>query len=128
MSDREKRGSLSGDDRMKGKNFVTESAPDTKMVSSFKRKIRSEFKRATKARKKARTHSGSSATISTLPWKTLSHAGNFGNADDDGILELEEVDNVQVVYEETPEGRIATFKVRCPRCDPGACLQCTSRY
>lgn len=98
------------------------------MVSSLKRKIRSEFKRTTKARKKARTDSRSSATIDALPWKTLSHAGVFGNVDDDGILELEEVDDVQVVYEETPGGRVATFKVRCPRCDSGAHLKCTSRY
>jgi hypothetical protein len=56
---------------------------------------------------KSEDQSGSSATIDALPWKTLSHAGAFGNTYDDGILEFEEVDNVQVVYEETPEGRLS---------------------
>ena len=98
------------------------------MVPSLKRKIRSEFKHATKARKKAKTDFGSLATIDALPWRTLSHTGT----DDDGIFELEEVDNVQVVYEETPEGRVATFRVSCSRCDSGVCLmscpdlRCTS--
>lgn len=93
------------------------------MVSSLKRKIRSGIKHSTKTRKKAKTDSGSSATIDSLPWKTLSHAGAFGDAGDDGILELEEVENVQVVYEETPEGRVVIFKVRRPRCDSGAYLK-----
>lgn len=83
-----------------------------KMGFSLKRKVRPGFNHATKARKKAKTSSGPLASVDALPWKTLSHAGVFGNADD-GILELEEVDNVQVVYEETAEGRVATFKVRC---------------
>ena len=88
------------------------------MVSSLKRKIHSGFNRATKAHKKAKISSGKLAIVDTLPWKSLSHTGVFGNADD-GILEFEGVDNVQVVYEETPEGRIATFKVRCswPKAD-----------
>jgi len=98
------------------------------MVSSLKRKIHSELKHATKARKNAKIVSGSSATVNALPWKTLSHAGIFGNTDDDGILELEEVDNVQVVYEETAEGRVTTFKVCHPRCCSGAYLKCASRY
>ena len=95
-------------------DFATDTAPNAKMVTSLKRKIRSELKHTTKARKKAKTVSGSSATIETLPWRTLSHTTFFGNTDDDGILELEEVDNVQVVYEEMPEGKLATFKVRHP--------------
>ena len=92
------------------------------MVSPLKRKVRSGLSHATKARKKAKTSSGPLATVDALPWKTLSHAGAFGSGDD-GILELEEVDNVQVVYEETPEGRVATFKVRYPRGDAGASLE-----
>jgi len=109
-------------------NFATESAQQAKMVSSLKRKIRSELKHATKARKKAKSISGSSATVNALPWKTLSRAGIFGNADDDGILDLEEVDNVQVVYEETPQGKVTTFKVRHPRCYSGAYPKYVSRY
>lgn len=82
------------------------------MASPLKRKIRSGFNHATKSRKKAKTGSGPLAAVDALPWKRLSHPAVFGNADD-GILELEEVDNVQVVYEETPRGRVATFEVRC---------------
>jgi len=116
------------DERQELCNFATESAPNVKMASSLKRKIHSELKHATKARKKAKTVSRSSATVDALPWKTLSHIGVFGSTDDDGILELEEVDNVQVVYEETPEGRVTTFKVCHPRCDSGAYLKSASRY
>lgn len=36
---------------------------------------------------------------------------------DDGILELEELDNVQVVYEDTADGRVAKFNV-CFQLDP----------
>jgi ATP-dependent RNA helicase DDX24/MAK5 len=99
------------------------STPNIKMVSSLKRKFRSELKRATKSRKKAKTQSGSLATVDALPWQTLSHTGVQGSAYDDGILELEEVDNVQVVYEQTSEGRVATFKVCSPRRQSGACLK-----
>ncbi|KAF9788333.1 ATP-dependent RNA helicase [Thelephora terrestris] len=81
------------------------------MPSPLKRKVRSELKLRTKARKKPKTESGSLAVVDALPWRTLSHAGVFGNAYDDGILELEEVDNVQVVYDETSGGRVATFKI-----------------
>lgn len=84
------------------------------MVSSLKRKIRSGLNHTTKSRKKTKTVFGSLATVDALPWKTLSHTGGFENTDD-GILELEEVDNIQVVYEETPEGKVAIFRVRCPR-------------
>ena len=89
------------------------------MASSLKRKIRSGLNRATEAHKKAKIISGPLATVDALPWKTLSHTGGFGSTDD-GILELEEVDNVQVVYEETPKGKVATFRVRCPRCKASA--------
>lgn len=97
-----------------GKNFA-EALPNIKMVSSLKRKIRSELKHTAKARKRAKKESRSSATIDALPWKTLSHPGVSGNTYDDGILELEEVDNVRVVYKETPEGRVVTFEVGSSR-------------
>jgi len=89
------------------------------MVSSLKRKIRPALNRATKARNKAKTVSGPFATVDALPWKTLSQTGGFGDTDD-GILELEEVDDVQVVYEETPEGKFATFRVRRSWCNASA--------
>lgn len=46
-----------------------------------------------------------------LPWKTVSRPVNTGLDGDDGILELEEVDDVEVVYEDTDGGRVARFKV-----------------
>jgi hypothetical protein len=116
MSDRGKRGPLSA--TITGEwQELCKSPPEAalKMVSPLKRKIRFGLNHATKAHKKAKTIYGSLATVDALPWKTLSHTGGFGNADD-GILELEEVDNVQVVYEETPEGKVATFRVCYPRC------------
>jgi ATP-dependent RNA helicase DDX24/MAK5 len=54
----------------------------------------------------------SSSTVDDLPWKSISHlptAGSF--EDDDGILELEEVENVEVVYEDTEAGRVIKFNV-----------------
>ena len=32
---------------------------------------------------------------------------------DDGILDLEEVDNVEVVFEQTDTGRVVKFNVSC---------------
>jgi ATP-dependent RNA helicase DDX24/MAK5 len=46
-----------------------------------------------------------------LPWKTISHAHETTGEGDDGILELEEVDDVEIVYENTESGRVATFHV-----------------
>ena len=110
---------IASHDRMNGKNFVVKSPPHLKMVSSLKRKFRSGLN-SSKTRKRAKTGSGPLATIDALPWKTLSHTGGFENNGDDGILELEQVDNVQVVYQETTEGRVATFRVRCSRYGAGA--------
>lgn len=89
------------------------------MVSSLKRKVRPALNHPTKARNKAKTISGPFATVDALPWKKLTHTGGLGDADN-GILELEEVDNVQVVYEETPKGKVATFRVRRPWCKASA--------
>lgn len=118
MSDRGNPGPIVSHDKMNGENFA-----EAEMVSSLKRKIRSELKHATKARKKAKKESRSFATFDSLPWKTLSHAGISGNTYDDGVLELEEVENVQVVYEKVPEGRVVTFKVRSSRRDSSACFK-----
>jgi ATP-dependent RNA helicase DDX24/MAK5 len=57
------------------------------------------------SRKKAKTHH---LSLHDLPWKTIGRPG-FGG--DDGILEFEEVDGVEVVYEETEGGRVARFNV-----------------
>ncbi|KAJ7211287.1 ATP-dependent RNA helicase [Mycena pura] len=70
------------------------------------------------ARKRVKT---SHETADSLPWKAVARPLETGSKGDDGILELEEVDNVQVVYEDTEGGRVATFKVVStePELQPG---------
>lgn len=63
------------------------------------------------SRKKAKTQH---RTADALPWKTVSRPVDAGLDGDDGILELEEVDDVEVVYEETEAGRVVKFNVRIP--------------
>ncbi|TRM63614.1 P-loop containing nucleoside triphosphate hydrolase protein [Schizophyllum amplum] len=46
-----------------------------------------------------------------LPWKTVKRPAVAGLDGDDGILGLEEVEGVEVVYEETAGGRVARFNV-----------------
>ena len=74
-------------------------------TAGFKRKVTG---RTNGSRKKAKVVHHS---IDTLPWKTISRPRETGMAGDDGILELEEIDGVEVIYEEKDHGRIATFKV-----------------
>lgn len=50
-------------------------------------------------------------TADALPWKVVARPVEAGMGGDDGILELEEVDDVEVVYEETEGGRVVTFNV-----------------
>jgi ATP-dependent RNA helicase DDX24/MAK5 len=58
------------------------------------------------SRKKAKTQL---LSLHELPWKTLQRPQVAGLGHDDGILELEEVEGVEVVYEEG--GRVARFNV-----------------
>ena len=51
--------------------------------------------------------------VSDLPWRTVSHDFEAGVDIDEGILELEEVDGVEVEYEATEGGRVARFKASC---------------
>ncbi|KAF6744164.1 ATP-dependent RNA helicase [Ephemerocybe angulata] len=53
----------------------------------------------------------SSSNLEDLPWKTLSRPMETGLDGDDGILDLEEVEGVEIVYEETENGKVARFKV-----------------
>lgn len=48
-----------------------------------------------------------------LPWKTVSRPQEAGLGGDDGILEFEEIEGVEVVYEETEGGKVARFNVSC---------------
>ncbi|GJE85511.1 DEAD/DEAH box helicase [Phanerochaete sordida] len=62
------------------------------------------------AHKKAKTVH---LSANELPWKTVSKAHEAGlDAGLEGIMELEEVDGVDVVYEETEAGRIVKFSVK----------------
>jgi ATP-dependent RNA helicase DDX24/MAK5 len=80
------------------------------MTSSppLKRKAKSDG-RASRKKSKIQTTS----LVDSLPWKSVSHLRSVGGLedDDDGILGLEEVDNVQVIYEDTQGGRIVKFNV-----------------
>ncbi|KAF8842413.1 DEAD-domain-containing protein [Paxillus ammoniavirescens] len=51
------------------------------------------------------------ASLDGLPWKSVSRPVETGLDGDDGILELEEVDDVEIVYEETDGGRVVKFNV-----------------
>ena len=51
-------------------------------------------------------------SLNDLAWKSVSRPGKLGFEGDDGILELEEVEDVEVVYEETENGKVVKFKVR----------------
>ena len=62
----------------------------------------------TPSRKKIKT---SHTSLNDLPWKSVSKQPSFGNDFDESILDLEEVENVEVVYEETAAGRIVKFNV-----------------
>ncbi|KLO11285.1 DEAD-domain-containing protein [Schizopora paradoxa] len=75
---------------------------------------------SSKAKRKSASTSQSSSrkkqkrvvdSISELPWKSVSRPANSGFEGDEGILELEEVDDVEIVYEETENGRVMKFKV-----------------
>ncbi|KAJ7108563.1 ATP-dependent RNA helicase MAK5 [Mycena epipterygia] len=60
------------------------------------------------ARKRAKTRH---KTADDLPWKLVARPVEAGMGGDDGILELEEVDDVEVVYEDTEGGRVVKFNV-----------------
>ncbi|KAL0960116.1 hypothetical protein HGRIS_011758 [Hohenbuehelia grisea] len=59
-------------------------------------------------RKKSKTEHSS---LDSLPWHQVVRPKEAGLGDDDGILELEEVEGVEIVYEETDGGRVAKFNV-----------------
>ncbi|KAJ3559382.1 hypothetical protein NM688_g382 [Phlebia brevispora] len=60
-------------------------------------------------RKKAKTEH---LSVDDLPWKVVSHKQEAGlHTALEGVMELEEVDGVEVVYEETEAGKVAKFNV-----------------
>ena len=46
-----------------------------------------------------------------LPWKVVSRPFEAGLGLDDGILDFEEVEGVEVIYETTDGGRVVKFNV-----------------
>ncbi|TFK73479.1 DEAD-domain-containing protein [Pluteus cervinus] len=74
-------------------------------TSSIKRK-----KSAQSSRQKKRIKL-ENQSLNSLPWTTFKRPLVAGLDGDDGILELEEVDGVEVVYEETPGGKVVKFNV-----------------
>ncbi|KAI9459767.1 ATP-dependent RNA helicase [Boletus coccyginus] len=76
-----------------------------KNFAMSKRKAHPQFLSATK---KIKVQHGS---LDTLPWKSVARPVETGLDGDDGILELEEVDNVEVVYEEKDGAKVIKFNV-----------------
>lgn len=74
-------------------------------TSSLKRKGTASSK--TSPKKRARILN----KCSDLPWRLVPRLLDSAGDGDDGVLELEEVDNVRVVYEETDTGRVAKFEI-----------------
>lgn len=58
-----------------------------------------------------------------LPWKTVARPFEAGMGGDEGIMELEEVEGVEVVYETTDGGRVARFNVLANKSDDDAAEQ-----
>ena len=79
----------------------------SKPIAGTKRKVKPS---KLAARKKAKT---AHLSVDQLPWKSVARPreANASGAFD-GMLELEEVSDVEVVYEETEGGKIVKFKVR----------------
>jgi ATP-dependent RNA helicase DDX24/MAK5 len=73
--------------------------------SAIKRKLSTKL---TSSRKKQKIQQ---RNADDLPWKTVKRPAESGLGGDDGILELEEVEGVEVVYETTDGGRVVKFNV-----------------
>ncbi|GLB42109.1 putative major facilitator superfamily protein [Lyophyllum shimeji] len=81
------------------------SLTDIPLKRAAKRKVRDK---SSATRKKVKTRH---ATLDELPWKSVTRPQIAGLDGDDGILDLEEVEGVEVVYEETEGGKLLKFKV-----------------
>ena len=71
---------------------------------------RKAFPSASTSRKRSRTQH-SSLSADGLPWKSVPRLKKAGLSVDDGILDLEEVSDVEVVYEENELGRVVKFNL-----------------
>jgi ATP-dependent RNA helicase DDX24/MAK5 len=75
-------------------------------AASDKRRNLSPTSHLSKKRKTTRV------ALDDLSWKPVTRARIAGIDLDEGLLELEEVDGVEVVYEQTANGHVAKFMVR----------------
>jgi hypothetical protein len=83
------------------------------MDSSKKRKLGGTDSSKSKANKKVKRKE----TLPTqLSWKEVKRPKEAGLDDFEGMLTLEEAADVEIVYEETANGRIARFMVRLCFC------------
>ncbi|PPQ66809.1 hypothetical protein CVT26_009656 [Gymnopilus dilepis] len=79
---------------------------DVSRKAGLKRKLSNRLK--TSSRKKFKVQERSA---DDLPWKTVRIPTEAGLQGGEGILELEEVEDVEVIYEATEGGRVAKFHV-----------------
>ena len=75
-------------------------------AASDKRKNLSPASRSSKKRKTAHV------SLDGLSWRPVVRTHTAGFDFDEGLLELEEAEGVQVVYEQTANGCVAKFLVR----------------
>ena len=75
-------------------------------AASDKRRNGSPTSHLSKKRKTAHV------SLDNLSWRPVAHAHTAGIELDEGLLDLEEVEGVQVEYEQTANGRVAKFLVR----------------
>jgi hypothetical protein len=81
--------------------------PDTELNGHWSVAMSAASPTSFPSKRRKTTH----VSLDHLAWKpVLTHT--VGRDFDDGLLELEEVDDVQVIYEQTANGRVATFLVR----------------
>ncbi|KZT25757.1 DEAD-domain-containing protein [Neolentinus lepideus HHB14362 ss-1] len=76
--------------------------------SATKRKLKQSGR---SGKKPKLAHSNANSNANSLPWKTVSRSKEAWLGAEDGILELEEVEGVEVVYEETEAGRVVKFNI-----------------
>ena len=93
--------------------FYHRSGFSASMAPTTMESVKTGFKRRSiahkgESRKRAKVMHHSADTLS---WKSVFRPHEAGMGGDDGILDLEEVDDVEVVYEDTEHGRVVLFKV-----------------
>jgi len=60
----------------------------------------------------SKKHKKAHVSLDLLSWRPVARAHTAGIEFDEGLLGLEEIEGVQVEYEQTANGRVAKFLVR----------------